>query len=126
MIIVTGANGKLGRAVVEQLLKRAPAEQIAVSVRDLNKAQDLKDRGVRVRQGDFDDADSLLHAFEGASQVLIVSSGIMGEGGIRQHQTAIETAKKAGAGRVLYTSHIGSSPNSYFPLCSTMLQQKNY
>ncbi|AIQ39152.1 SDR family oxidoreductase [Paenibacillus sp. FSL R7-0297] len=115
MIIVTGANGKLGRAVVEQLLKRAPAEQIAVSVRDLNKAQDLKDRGVRVRQGDFDDADSLLHAFEGASQVLIVSSGIMGEGGIRQHQTAIETAKKAGAGRVLYTSHIGSSPNSYFP-----------
>lgn len=33
MIIVTGANGKLGRAVVEQLLKRVPAELIGVSVR---------------------------------------------------------------------------------------------
>lgn len=115
MIIVTGANGKLGRAVVEHLLKRVPAEQIGVSVRDLNKAQDLKDRGIRVRQGDFDDADRLLHAFEGASQVLIVSSGILGEAGIRQHQTAIDTAKKAGAGRVLYTSHMGSSPTSHFP-----------
>jgi NAD(P)H dehydrogenase (quinone) len=53
--------------------------------------------------------------FEGACQVLIVSSGILGEAGIRQHQTAIDTAKKAGAGRVLYTSHMGSSPTSHFP-----------
>ncbi|UUZ95146.1 NAD(P)H-binding protein [Paenibacillus sp. P25] len=82
MIIVTGANGKLGRAVVEQLLKRVPAEQIGVSVRDPNQAQELQERGVRVRRGDFDDAESLHHAFEGASQVLIVSSGILGEAGI--------------------------------------------
>ncbi|GIP22314.1 SDR family oxidoreductase [Paenibacillus sp. J22TS3] len=118
MIIVTGANGKLGRAVVEQLLKRVPAEQIGVSVREPNQAQELRECGVRVRRGDFDDAGNLHHAFEGASQVLIVSSGIMGEAeiphGIQQHQTAIDTAKKAGASRVLYTSHMGSSPTSHF------------
>ncbi len=118
MIIVTGANGKLGRAIVEQLLKRVPAEQIGVSVRDPKQAQELQSRGVRVRRGDYDDAESLLHAFEGASQVLIVSAGIMGEAGIphgiRQHQTAIDAAKKAGASRVLYTSHMGSSPTSHF------------
>ncbi|MBB6731445.1 SDR family oxidoreductase [Cohnella zeiphila] len=118
MIIVTGANGKLGRAVAEQLLKRVPAEQIGVSVRDPSQAQDLQERGVRVRRGDFDDPESLLHAFEGASQVLIVSTGILGEAdiprGIRQHQTAMDTAKKAGASRVLYTSHMGSSPTSPF------------
>ncbi|GAA4874893.1 NAD(P)H-binding protein [Paenibacillus vulneris] len=115
MLIVTGANGKLGRGVVEQLLKRIPAEQIGVSVRDVSKARDLKDRGVRVRHGDFDDADSLLYAFEGASQVLLVSSGILGEAGIRQHQTAIHAAKESGADKVLYTSHMGSSSTSYFP-----------
>ncbi len=118
MIIVTGANGKLGRAVVEQLLKRVPAEQIGVSVRDPNQAQELQEHGVRVRRGDFDDAESLHHAFEGASQVFVVSSGILGEAGIphgiRQHQTAIDTAKKVGASRVLYTSHLGSSPTSHF------------
>jgi NAD(P)H dehydrogenase (quinone) len=118
MIIVTGANGKLGRAVVEQLLKRVPAEQIGVSVRDPNQAQELQERGVRVRRGDFDDAESLHQAFEGASQVFIVSSGILGEAGIphgiRQHQTVIDTAKNAGANRVFYTSHMGSSPTSHF------------
>ncbi|AEI41923.1 SDR family oxidoreductase [Paenibacillus mucilaginosus] len=115
MLIVTGANGNLGRGVVEQLLKRVPAEQIGVSVRDVNKAKELMAQGVRVRHGDFDDAESLLYAFEGASQILLVSSGILGEAGIRQHQTAIHAAKKSGAGRVLYTSHVGSSSSSYFP-----------
>jgi len=115
MLIVTGANGKLGRGVVEQLLKRIPAKQIGVSVRDVSQAQDLQERGVRVRHGDFASSESLQHAFEGASQVLFVSTGILGDAGIRQHQTAIETAKKSGAVRVLYTSHMGSSSTSYFP-----------
>ncbi|CAG7642240.1 Quinone oxidoreductase 2 [Paenibacillus solanacearum] len=115
MLIVSGANGKLGRGVVEQLLKRIPAEQIGVSVRDVSQAQDLKERGVRVRHGDFAQAESLMNAFEGASQVLLVSTGILGSAGIRQHQTAIDTAKNSGAKRVLYTSHMGSSSTSYFP-----------
>lgn len=114
MIIITGANGKLGRAVVERLLERVPAEQIGVSVRDPKKAQDLKERGVRVRRGDFDDAGSLAHAFEDASQVLIVSTNSLGKAAVRQHHTAIDMAKKAGASRILYTSHMGSSPTSHF------------
>ncbi|WP_339265164.1 SDR family oxidoreductase [Paenibacillus sp. FSL W8-0187] len=115
MIVVTGANGKLGRKVVEELLKRVPAGDIGVSVRDVNTAQDLKERGVRVRQGNFDDSESLLHAFEGASQVLIISSHSLGEVAVRQHQTAIDAAKKAGVGRLLYTSQMFSSATSHFP-----------
>ncbi|MBA2677261.1 MAG: SDR family oxidoreductase [Ktedonobacteraceae bacterium] len=115
MIIVTGANGQLGRAVVERLLARVPAEQVGVSVRDPEKAQELKERGVRVRRGDFDDPASLAHAFEGASQVLIVSSDSFGELAVRKHRTAIDIAKKVGARRILYTSHMGSSPTSLFP-----------
>jgi NAD(P)H dehydrogenase (quinone) len=115
MIIVTGANGQLGRGVVEQLLARVPAEQVGVSVRDPEKAQGLEERGVRVRQGDFDDAASLAHAFEGASQVLIVSSNSSGKAAVRHHRTAIDIAKQGGAQRILYTSHMGSSPTSLFP-----------
>src|SRR5919199_1960779 len=112
MIVVTGANGKLGRAVVERLLERVPAEEIAVSVREPAK---LKDLGVRVRQGDFTDPASLAHAFEDASKVLIVSAGVTGEAGVRQHRTAVEAAAKAGAERILYTSHMGANPSSPFP-----------
>jgi len=114
LIIVTGANGQLGRAIVEQLLGRIPAEQIGVSVRDPEKAQGLAERGVRVRPGDFADAPSLAHAFEGASQVLIVSSGTTGGTAVGQHRTAIDAAKAAGAGRILYTSHMGANPSSPF------------
>ena len=75
-MIVTGATGQLGRMVLEKLLERIPADQIGVSVRDPQKSQGLEKRGVRVRQADFADlnhAGNLVHAFEGASQVLIVS-----------------------------------------------------
>ena len=114
MIIVTGANGQLGRAVVERLLTRLPAEQVGVSVRDTEKAQVLKEQGVRVRRGDFDDPASLASAFEGASKVLIVSSNSSNEAAIQHHLTAIDVAKKAGVGRIFYTSHAGSSPHSFF------------
>jgi len=115
MIIVSGANGKLGRAVVERLLDRVEPERVGVCVRDLEKASELAERGVRVRRGDFADASSLEHAFEGASQVLVVSVDSTGETALRLHETAIAAAGKAGAGRVVYTSHMGSNPSSSFP-----------
>ncbi|MEV7807234.1 NAD(P)H-binding protein [Microbispora sp. NPDC088329] len=110
MIIVSGATGQLGRGVVEHLLARIPADRIGVSVRDTSKAEDLTQRGVRVRRGDFDDPASLANAFEGASRVLIVS----GPADARPHRTAIEAARAAGAERIGYTSHMGANPASPF------------
>jgi NAD(P)H dehydrogenase (quinone) len=117
MIVVTGATGQLGRLIVSKLLDRVPAEQVGVSVRDPKKAADLMALGVRVRQGDFDDAGSLRHAFERAAQILIVSSNAAASGGdpLAQHRTAIDAAKAVGARRIIYTSHMAASANSAFP-----------
>jgi NAD(P)H dehydrogenase (quinone) len=116
MIIVTGASGLLGRAIVEHLAQRVPAAQIGVSVRDPAKAADLAALGVRVRQGDFTDAKSLLHAFEGADQVLLVSSNARAHDGdtLAQHRLAIETARTAGATHLAYTSQMASGAASAF------------
>ena len=114
MIVVTGATGLLGGAVVERLLARQPDEEIGVSVRDPAKAAALADRGVRVRRGDYDDAASLAHAFEGAEQLLLVSAAATGETALRQHRTAIDAARRAGVRRVVYTSHMGANPASAF------------
>ncbi|MBF9072826.1 SDR family oxidoreductase [Streptacidiphilus fuscans] len=117
MIIVTGATGKLGRRTVERLLERVPADHVGVSVRDPRKAQGLADRGVRVRQGSFDDPASLVHAFEGAEQLLFVSLDRTGEECVAGHRTAIDAAVKAGVGRILYTSQMGAAHDSRFQAC---------
>jgi NAD(P)H dehydrogenase (quinone) len=59
MIVVTWATGQLGQSVIENLLKRVPADQIVASVRDPDKAAYLADKGVKVRRGDFFDPASL-------------------------------------------------------------------
>ncbi|WBB58546.1 SDR family oxidoreductase [Streptomyces sp. WMMC500] len=117
MIIVTGATGQLGRQTVERLLTRVPADQVGISVRDPQKAQSFADRGVRVRRGDFSDAASLAHAFEGASQVLIISVDKMGDECVKLHRAAIEGAVAAGARRILYTSQVGAAASARFQAC---------
>ncbi|CAM5612325.1 SDR family oxidoreductase [Streptomyces griseorubiginosus] len=114
MIIVTGATGALNGATVEHLLKRLPPEQIGVSVRDVAKAQHFADRGVRVRQGSYEDPAALRHSFEGAEQVLLVSSNDPHADAVALHRVGIEAAVAAGAGRILYTSHQGAGADSPF------------
>ena len=114
MIVVTGATGALNGATVEHLLKWVPAEQIGVSVRDLAKAQHFADRGVRVRQGSYEDPAALRHSFEGAEQVLLISSNNPQADAVALHRAGIEAAVAAGARRILYTSHQGASADSLF------------
>lgn len=117
MIIVTGASGQLGRAIVERLVARMPSTEVAASVRDPAKVGDLAALGVRVRQGDFAQPDTLASAFEGATQVLLVSSNARATGGdtLAQHRAAIAAARDAGVRRVVYTSQAAARPASLFP-----------
>ncbi|XRQ08719.1 NAD(P)H-binding protein [Actinomadura welshii] len=114
MIIITGGTGRLGSQIVDRLLDRVPPDQVGVSVRDTGRAGDLAARGVRVRRGDFTDPGSLADAFEGATQVLIVSTDQSGDAAVAQHAAAIDAARDAGAGRVLYTSHQAAAGDSLF------------
>jgi len=114
MIVITGANGHLGQIVIDRLLELTPASELGVSVRNPESAAALKDRGVRVRRGDFDDPASLVDAFEGASKVLIVSTDVIGPKRIQQHVAAIEAAATASVGRVYYTSSIDPTADAAF------------
>ena len=116
MIIVSGATGQLGHRIVESLVRRVPASLVGASVRDVGKAAALQALGVRVRRGDFAEPSTLASAFEGATQVLIVSSNARAYGGdpLAQHRAAIDAARAAGARRLLYTSHMGAKGSSKF------------
>ena len=67
-----------------------------------------------MRHGDFSEPNSLADAFEGATQVLIVSANELGGKAVDGHAAAIDAARAAGAERILYTSHQGASADSLF------------
>jgi uncharacterized protein YbjT (DUF2867 family) len=67
-----------------------------------------------VRRGDFTDPHTLAGAFEGATQVLIVSTSQTGQAAVAQHVAAIDVARDAGAKRIVYTSHQGAAEDSAF------------
>lgn len=110
MIAITGANGQLGRLVIQQLLKTVPASQIIAAVRNLENAQDLAALGVQLREADYDQPSSLQSAFQGADKVLLISSSEVGWR-VPQHKAVIEAAKDAGVKLLAYTSllHAGRS-----------------
>ena len=114
MIIVTGATGALNGATVDHLLERVPASEIVVVTRDTARAQHFADRGIGVRRGDYAEPGSLPRAFEGADQLLLVSSNDPGADVVTLHRAAIDAAVTTGVGRILYTSHQGAAPDSPF------------
>lgn len=103
MILVTGATGPLGKAVVEFLLKKIPASNIAVLVRDPAKAEDLKARGIDVRQGDYSDYNSLVKAFTGIDKLYFVSGNDVVNRSAQQ-ANVVKAAQQTGVKHVLYTS----------------------
>ncbi len=103
-LVVTGATGHLGRAVVESLLERGvPAADITATGRSTEKVADLAARGVTVVVADYKDPASLDAAFAGADKVLLVSSNDFDDRA-GQHRNAIDAAQRAGVGHVVYTS----------------------
>ncbi|WP_123042443.1 SDR family oxidoreductase [Cohnella candidum] len=113
-ILVTGATGKFGSLVVEKLLELVPADQVAVSVRNPEKAEGLRTRGVEVRQGDFDHPETLDKAFAGVDRLLIVSADGDNETRIRQHQAAVAAAQRANVGFIAYTSLANAGASDLF------------
>ncbi len=103
MIVVTGATGKLGRHVLEQLLQKVPASELAVAVRSPEKAADLAARGVSVRAADYTKPDTLPGALEGADKLLLISASEVGQR-VKQHRVVVEAAKQAGVKLLAYTS----------------------
>ncbi|KIE27455.1 quinone oxidoreductase [Streptomyces sp. MUSC 125] len=103
-IVVTGATGRLGRHVVEQLLEKVPAEQITAVVRDEGKAADFAARGVRLAIADYNTPDTFARLFAAGDRVLLISGTEFDKGRVQQHRVVIDAAKAAGVALLAYTS----------------------
>ena len=114
---VTGATGPFGRHAVDTLLARGvPAGDVVAVVRTPAKAADLAERGVQVREGDYDRPETLAGAFAGVTHLLFVSASEVGRR-VPQHTAIVEAARAAGVGRIAYTSILkaGATSNPLAP-----------
>lgn len=100
---VTGATGKLGRLVLDELLQKTDAANIVALARDPSTLQKYDQLGVQVRQADYDDPASLKTALQGVDRLLLISGNAVGQRE-RQHGAVIEAAKEAGVSYLAYTS----------------------
>jgi len=99
-ILVTGATGRVGRHVVNQLVKRGAA--VRVLTRDPAKAG--FPAGVEVAQGDLLDIDALRSAFTGVSTLFLLNAVTGDE--FTQALVTLNIARESGVDRVVYLSVI--------------------
>ncbi|CAH2935315.1 MAG: Oxidoreductase [uncultured Paraburkholderia sp.] len=99
-ILVTGATGRVGRQVVNQLVNRGA--DVRVLVRDPSKADFPP--AVTVVQGDMLDLDSLRKAFADV-RTLFLLNAVAGDE-FTQALIALNVARESGVERVVYLSFI--------------------
>ncbi|KAA1185638.1 NmrA/HSCARG family protein [Rhizobium tropici] len=97
-ILVTGATGRVGHHVVDQLVKRGA--RVRVLTRDPSKAN--VPAGVEVAQGDLLDIDALRSAFKGVGTLFLLNAVTGDE--FAQAIIALNIAREAGVERVVYLS----------------------
>ncbi|MBW7973620.1 NmrA family NAD(P)-binding protein [Bradyrhizobium sp. BR 10289] len=97
-ILVTGATGRVGRHVVEQLVKRGA--KVRVLTRDPAKAE--FPAGVEIAKGDLLDIEGLRAAFSGV-RTLFLLNAVTGDE-FTQAIITLNIAREAGVERVVYQS----------------------
>ncbi|MGV3524328.1 MAG: SDR family oxidoreductase [Candidatus Sericytochromatia bacterium] len=118
-ILITGANGYLGQAVLTHLREHLPSAQLSGLVRDPQKAAALRAQDVELRVGDYGDIPSLERAMRGMERVLLISGG-EADDALQQHCNVIDAAKRAGVAGLAYTGRSLKDPHT---LANTLMRR---
>ena len=117
LILVSGATGTQGGAVVRALLEKGFAVRAMTRNPGSERAIRLAGSGVEIVQADFDDMDSLDRALDSAYGAFSVqpwrSSGTDAE--IRQGNAFADAALRAGIQHFVYTSNAAAAENTGIP-----------
>ncbi len=120
MVLVIGATGQLGGLITRRLLERNA--DVRILVRPNSAFQPLVDAGAQPVVGDLKDRASLDAAVRGAD-VFITTANSVGRGGadtlesvdMAGNRDLIEAAQAAGVQQFIFTSALGSTPDSPVP-----------
>jgi uncharacterized protein YbjT (DUF2867 family) len=107
-VLVGGATGRQGNAVVDELLSRGYRVRGLTRKSGGKKARALAARGVEIVQGDYADRESLLAAMDGVNKVFFYSGFSRDE--VDEGKNVIAAAKEAGINHLVYSSGAAAEP----------------
>lgn len=107
-VLVGGATGRQGNAVVDELLARGYSVRGLTRKPDSKGAIALAGKGVEVVQGDYADPDSLLAAMQGVATVFFYSGFARNE--VAEGNNVINAAKASGIKYLVYSSGAAAEP----------------
>ena len=112
-ILVTGATGRQGGAVVRHLLKKKWSVNALTRNPDSPSARSLSKKSVEIVEGNMDDADSLIKAITGTYGVFSVQDFRIGMANeIQQGKNVADAAKRCNVKHFVYSSVGGAERNS--------------
>jgi NAD(P)-dependent dehydrogenase (short-subunit alcohol dehydrogenase family) len=99
MILVTGATGHVGRAVVCRLASLG--HNVAAMVRDIQAASRRLPSGIALRVADYEDASALKRALAGIDDMVLISSDGDASAVMRHHANAMRQLRRPTSGILL-------------------------
>ncbi|MFC1501957.1 SDR family oxidoreductase [bacterium] len=108
---VTSASGRLGAAIVRQLIKLFDNDKVVAIARTPEKAKYL---GVEIRKADYNLKSQFDETLADIDTVLLVSGMNAPDKRIQQHRNVINAAKDVGVRKIVYTSIVGNKKGSTF------------
>ena len=113
-VLVTGATGRQGGAVVRHMLSKGWTLRALTRNTSSYAAQELARRGVELAQGDLEDPASLTRAVQGVYGVFSVQDfwAVGAKREIQQGKSLAEAAKKQGVQHFVYSSAGGAERNT--------------
>ena len=114
---ITAATGHLGEKITKELLNLVPEQNVAVTVRNPDKATRLFKDGVTVKKADYHSEEALISAFMG-TDVLIYIPSFTFPSHIRvlEFEKAVNAAEGANIKQFIFVGFMADHENSPFKM----------
>jgi uncharacterized protein YbjT (DUF2867 family) len=127
-VLVTGATGRQGGAVVRHMLAKGWRLRALTRNTSSHSAQELARNGVEVVQGDLEDPSSVARTIQGVYGVYSVQDfwAVGAKREVQQGKNVADAAKKAGVKHLVYSSVGGAERNTGIPHWESKWEVEKY
>jgi uncharacterized protein YbjT (DUF2867 family) len=127
-VLVTGATGRQGGAVIRHMLPKGWKLRALTRNPDGHEAQALASQGIEVMRGDLEDPDSIARAAIGAYGIYSVQDfwAVGAKREVQQGKNVANAAKKAEIKHFVYSSVGGAERKTQIPHWESKWEVENY